>query len=55
MIYKYKRGGILLEWTLEHPWMTFFIILSIIESTRLIVKYITGYQDTNASKLRPII
>ena len=29
------------EWALEHPWMTFFIVLSAIEGVTNIVKYLT--------------
>lgn len=35
----------MLDWCMVHPWMTFFIILAIIESITLIVKYSSGYHD----------
>lgn len=32
------------EWCINHPWMTFFIILSLIDSIDNIIKYFTGYK-----------
>lgn len=36
----------MLNWYLEHPWMTFFIIIALINSTDNIVKYITRYYSS---------
>jgi hypothetical protein len=35
----------MLNWCLEHPWMTFFIIVILINSIDNIVKYITKYHS----------
>jgi hypothetical protein len=35
------------KWCMEHPWMTFFIFLMMIESTQAIIKYLTGWHKTD--------
>jgi hypothetical protein len=35
------------NWCIEHPWMTFFIVLSAISSIQAIVKYLTGWHKTD--------
>ena len=37
----------MLKWTLEHPWMTFFIVLAFLEAVSNIVKYLSGYHADN--------
>ena len=39
----YEEGNLLiLQWCLNHPWMTFFIILAIIGSVTKIIGYIAS-------------
>ena len=35
------------NWCMAHPWMTFFISLSAIDSIASIIKYITGWHRTD--------
>lgn len=40
----------MMDWCLQHPWMTFFIIWILIDAIRLMVKYITNYHDIPEDK-----
>lgn len=47
-IIKYQRRiRKMLNWCMAHPWMTFFIVLSVIESITAIIKYTTGWHRTD--------
>lgn len=35
------------KWCMEHPWMTFFIVITLIESIQRIIKYLTGWHLTD--------
>lgn len=35
------------NWCMKHPWMTFFIILAMIEAIQAIIKYLTGWHKTD--------
>jgi hypothetical protein len=35
-----------MNWCFAHPWMTFFIILTVLELIQNIIKYLTHYHET---------
>lgn len=39
-------------WSIEHPWMTFFIALAILETIQYIFKYATGYKETETIEVK---
>lgn len=40
----------MLQWCMAHPWMTFFIILGLIDGISYCIKYLSGYKDKEAKE-----
>jgi len=42
----------MMTWCMEHPWMTFFIIIVLIECITAMVKYITHYYENDKIEIK---